>query len=100
ALTKVIAEQFGEQGVRAITISPGPVNTQVWTDPDGFIARLAQVNGVGHQEMVKTFLDTLGPSTGRITTPQEAARLIAFAASPHNITGADLIVDGGIAKAL
>jgi NAD(P)-dependent dehydrogenase (short-subunit alcohol dehydrogenase family) len=34
ALTKVIAEQFGAEGVRAITVSPGPVATGVWTDPD------------------------------------------------------------------
>jgi NAD(P)-dependent dehydrogenase (short-subunit alcohol dehydrogenase family) len=29
ALTKIISEQFGAQGVRAITISPGPVATGV-----------------------------------------------------------------------
>ena len=36
APTKVLAEQFGSQGVRAISISPGPVSTGVWTGSDGF----------------------------------------------------------------
>ena len=43
-------------------------------------------------------MDTLGASTGRITTPEEVARLIAFAASPSNITGADYLIDGGSVK--
>jgi NAD(P)-dependent dehydrogenase (short-subunit alcohol dehydrogenase family) len=98
ALTKVIAEQFGAQGVRAITVSPGPVKTGVWTDPDGFIARLAKENGVEHQTFADAMLSGAGASTGRITMPDEVARLISFAASPNNITGAEYVIDGGIIK--
>jgi NAD(P)-dependent dehydrogenase (short-subunit alcohol dehydrogenase family) len=99
ALTKVLAEQFGSQGVRAISISPGPVSTGVWTDSDGFIGRIAQAQGVAHEEFSKRLLDSLGVSTKRMTTPEEVARLIAFAASPNNITGADYLIDGGVVKA-
>jgi NAD(P)-dependent dehydrogenase (short-subunit alcohol dehydrogenase family) len=98
ALTKVTAEQFGAQGVRAITIAPGPVATHVWTDPEGFIARLAEANGAGHSEFAEQLLGMLGPSTGRLSTPEEVARLIVFAASPSNITGAEYVIDGGILK--
>jgi NAD(P)-dependent dehydrogenase (short-subunit alcohol dehydrogenase family) len=98
ALTKVIAEQFGAEGVRAITVSPGPVATGVWTDPDGPIARLAKENGVDHQAFADQLLSDFGVTTGRITTPEEVARLIAFAASPNNITGADFLIDGGVVK--
>jgi NAD(P)-dependent dehydrogenase (short-subunit alcohol dehydrogenase family) len=98
ALTKVIAEQFGPQGVRAITISPGPVSTGVWTDSDGLVARMAQAQGVSREEFVPQALDSLGVSTGRITTPEEVARLIAFTASPNNINGAEYLVDGGVIK--
>jgi NAD(P)-dependent dehydrogenase (short-subunit alcohol dehydrogenase family) len=98
ALSKVIAEQFGAQGVRAITISPGPVRTGVWTDPDGFIARLAAENGVPHEAFVEQLMSGMGASTGRMSTPEEVARLIAFAASPSNITGADFLIDGGVIK--
>ena len=98
ALTKIIAEQFGAQGVRAITVSPGPVATGVWMDPDGPIARLAKANGVEHHAFADQMLSTMGASTGRLSTPEEVARLIAFTASPNNITGADYLIDGGIVK--
>jgi NAD(P)-dependent dehydrogenase (short-subunit alcohol dehydrogenase family) len=100
ALTKVIAEQFGDRDVRAITISPGPISTGVWTDPDGFIGRIAREQGIAHEDFVRRSTDALGASTGRISTPEEVARLIAFAASPNNINGAEYLVDGGITKTL
>lgn len=100
ALTKVIAEQFGPQGVRAITVAPGPVETQVWTSPDGLIARLARTQGTSHQAFARQLMTTLGASTRRLTTPAEVARLVAFLASPSNITGAEYLIDGGIIKNL
>jgi NAD(P)-dependent dehydrogenase (short-subunit alcohol dehydrogenase family) len=100
ALTKVIAEQFGAQGVRAITISPGPVRTGVWTDPDGFIARIAREQGVEHEAFAEQLISSMGSSTGRMSTPEEVARLIAFAASPNNITGAEFLIDGGVIKSV
>jgi NAD(P)-dependent dehydrogenase (short-subunit alcohol dehydrogenase family) len=98
ALTKVIAEQFGPYGVRAVTVAPGPVATGVWTDPDGFIAHLAAQQGVAHEPFAKQLLDGLGAATGRLTTPDEVARLIAFLAAPSNITGAEYLIDGGVVK--
>jgi NAD(P)-dependent dehydrogenase (short-subunit alcohol dehydrogenase family) len=98
ALTKVVSEQFGPQGVRAVTVSPGPTRTGVWTDPDGMIAHFARVQGVEHTEFVAGLVDSLGAATGRMSEPEEVARAIAFAASPNNITGNELLVDGGIIK--
>lgn len=100
ALTKVVAEQYGPQGVRAVTVSPGPVRTQVWTDADGLIARLAAAQGIGHQDFADRLVAGLGASTGRISTPTEVARLVAFLAAPSNITGAEYLIDGGIIKNL
>jgi NAD(P)-dependent dehydrogenase (short-subunit alcohol dehydrogenase family) len=98
ALTEVIAEQYGPQGVRAVTVSPGPVSTGVWTDPDGFIALPAKRQSLTHDAFAEQLTSALGPSTGRISTPEEVARLIVFAASPNNLTGAELLVDGGVVK--
>jgi NAD(P)-dependent dehydrogenase (short-subunit alcohol dehydrogenase family) len=98
ALTKVIADQFGGQGVRAITVSPGPVSTDVWTDPDGFIGRLAQQQDTSLEALSDQLVASIGISTGRVTTPEEVARLIAFAAAPNNITGTEYIIDGGVVK--
>jgi NAD(P)-dependent dehydrogenase (short-subunit alcohol dehydrogenase family) len=100
ALTKVIAEQYGSHGVRAITVSPGPVRTQIWTDPDGLIARLAKLQGMDHQEFANQLVSALGPSTGRLSTPREVAQLVAFLASETNITGAEYLIDGGVIKNL
>ncbi|KAB2352428.1 SDR family oxidoreductase [Actinomadura rudentiformis] len=100
ALTKVIAEQFGSQGVRAVTVSPGPVDTGVWTDPDGFVGRLAKEQGVSHEAFVEQAMGGLGVTTGRISTSQEVARLIAFLASPSNITGNEYFIDGGLIKSV
>ena len=100
ALTKVISEQFGAQGVRAITISPGPVKTRVWTEPDGLIARVAEAQGIEHESFAEQVMSTVGSTTGRMTTPEEVARLIAFAASPNNITGAEYLIDGGATKSI
>jgi NAD(P)-dependent dehydrogenase (short-subunit alcohol dehydrogenase family) len=97
-LTKVIAEQFGAQGVRAITVSPGPVYTGVWSDPDGFVGRLARQQGIPHDEFVAQAIGGFGLTTGRITTPEEVARLITFLAAPNNITGNEFLIDGGMIK--
>jgi NAD(P)-dependent dehydrogenase (short-subunit alcohol dehydrogenase family) len=98
ALTKVIAEQFGGQGVRAVTVSPGPVSTGVWADPDGFIGRMAKEQGVPHELFVEQAISGLGVTTGRISTPDEVERLVTFLASPNNITGNEYLVDGGMIK--
>ena len=99
ALTRATADQFGAAGVRAVTVSPGPVSTGVWTDPDGLVGRLAAQAGTDVDALSKQLIDSMGVTTGRITTPEEVARLIAFAASPNNFTGTDFLVDGGTVKA-
>ncbi len=100
ALTRVIALQFGPQGVRAITVSPGPVSTGTLTDPDGFVGQLAKRQGLTHTEMVEQMSATFTIPTQRISTPEEVAQLIAFAASPNNINGTDYLIDGGLVKGL
>jgi NAD(P)-dependent dehydrogenase (short-subunit alcohol dehydrogenase family) len=100
ALTKVVSEQYGPRGVRAVTVSPGPTRTGVWTDPDGMVARLATAQGVDHAAFAAQLVDGLGAATGRLSEPGEIARAIAFAASPNNMTGNEMLVDGGIVKNL
>jgi NAD(P)-dependent dehydrogenase (short-subunit alcohol dehydrogenase family) len=98
ALTKLVSEQFGPNGVRAITVSPGPTRTGVWTDADGMVARLAAMQGVDRDAFAAKLIEGSGAATGRMSEPEEVARAIAFAASPNNITGSELLVDGGIIK--
>ena len=64
----------------------------------GVIGQVAQANGVAHDAFSTQLLGSLGVSTERLTSPEEVARLVAFAASPNNITGADDLIDGGLVK--
>jgi NAD(P)-dependent dehydrogenase (short-subunit alcohol dehydrogenase family) len=98
ALTKAVAEQFGKHGVRALGVSPGPVSTSVWTDPDGVIGQVARAQGLSHKDFAEKMFSDLGAATQRLSTPEEVARLIVFATSPTNISGADYLIDGSIVK--
>ena len=83
-LMKVLAQEFGPDGIRVNTVSPGMVRTgmtaQVYQDPDIASAR-----------------DALVP-LGRVATPEDIADVISFLLGPdaHYVTGHDLTVDGGV----
>lgn len=100
AFGKAIAEEFGPQGVRVNTVSPGPVRTAMWEDPAGYGAQLAESLGVGHRDLVAGLPAAMGMTTGRLVEPAEVAALITYLASPHasSVTGADHIIDGGAIK--
>ncbi|MGA4840918.1 SDR family oxidoreductase [Streptomyces sp. G45] len=100
AFSKVLAEEFGPQGVRVNTVSPGPVRTAIWEDPDGFGAQLAAAHGAEHATFLADLPQSFGITSGRITEPEEVAALITFLMSDvaGNITGADHLIDGGVVK--
>ena len=86
--------------MRVNTVSPGVVGSPLWRDPQGFGARLAADNGVGHQEFLAAIPEQFGMASRRITEPEEVAALIAFLVSDAaaNIIGADIVIDGGTLK--
>lgn len=95
-LAKALAEEFGGQGLRVNTISPGPVLTDLWTTRGGPGDTLARNEGVPLEQLPAV----LGMSTGRFTAPEEIAALVVFLASGRapNISGAELVIDGGMLK--
>lgn len=102
-LTKVLTEEYGPQGIRVNTISPGGVRTAWWTEEGGAADIIAGRAGADRD----TVLDTLAPQmmnmvTGKLVDPQEIADVVALLASPRSAstTGADFVVDGGFLKSL
>jgi len=103
ALGKELAEEFGPQGIRVNTVSPGPVRTPWWTDEGGAADVIAGATGSDRA----TVLEKLAPemmalSTGRLVEPQEVADVVALLASPRSAStnGADVAVDAGMLKAV
>jgi NAD(P)-dependent dehydrogenase (short-subunit alcohol dehydrogenase family) len=100
-LTKTLAQEFGPQGIRVNAVSPGPVATDLWLGEHGVAATVAKATGVDAETARQTIIAGIGGfATGRFTTPQEVATLIAFLASDRagNITGANYLIDGGLIK--
>ncbi|WP_405591029.1 SDR family oxidoreductase [Streptomyces sp. NBC_01190] len=101
-LTKALAEEFGDRGLRALTVTPGPTRTKHWSEPDGYAGQLARAAGIGLDDFLAAVPRQMGITTGRLTEPEETAALVAFLASPRsgNLTGADFLADGGVIKSV
>ncbi|MFD0550684.1 SDR family oxidoreductase [Streptomyces rectiviolaceus] len=102
ATGKAMAEEFGPQGVRINTVSPGVVRTSIWEAPDGYGHQVAAEAGSEHASFLQGIPETFGLTTGRIIEADEVAALIVFLLSDvaGSITGVDHVIDGGAIKAL
>jgi len=83
------AAEFKGRGIRVNTLSPGVTDTPIL---DG------QAELMGRDEVVKMYLDMI--PLGRLAEAVEIANAAVFLASEQSsyVTGADLMVDGGVAQ--
>jgi NAD(P)-dependent dehydrogenase (short-subunit alcohol dehydrogenase family) len=98
-LCKSLSKEFGGR-VRVNTVSPGPVQTDLWLGTDGVAATVAQASGASADAVAANVASQ--SATGRFTRPSEVADLVAFLASDRaaNITGSDHVIDGGLITTL
>jgi NAD(P)-dependent dehydrogenase (short-subunit alcohol dehydrogenase family) len=100
AFGKRLSEEFGPQGVRVNTVSPGVVGTRIWRGSDRVGAKLAAAQGISQEELLAALPEQFGIASRRISEPEEVAALVTFLVSGKaaNIVGADLVIDGGTLK--
>ncbi|GIG19296.1 3-oxoacyl-ACP reductase [Cellulomonas chitinilytica] len=100
SVCKSLSKEFGAQGVRVNTVSPGPVETDLWLAADGVAATVAQRQGTSADDVQAGAASQ--SVTGRFTRPEEVADLVLLLASDRtsNVTGADFVIDGGLVTTL
>ncbi|GAA1993186.1 oxidoreductase [Catenulispora subtropica] len=97
---KSLSKQVGPHGVRVNTVSPGPVSTGLWLADEGVAATVARATGATARDIAQR---AAGDAvTGRFTRPEEVADLVLYLASDRaaNITGSDVVIDGGLVSTL
>ncbi len=84
SLTRVLALDHAEQGIRVNSLSPGSVATRRGIEQYGSMERMQELRAPLHP-------------IGRVGTVEEVARAALFLVSEESsfMTGADLLIDGG-----
>ena len=100
AFGKGISEEFGPQGVRVNTISPGATRTSLWEGEQSFGADVAAAMGVSQGQMIEAMPAQMGMLTGRLIQPEEIADAIVYLASPlaSSVHGANWVIDAGVSR--
>jgi NAD(P)-dependent dehydrogenase (short-subunit alcohol dehydrogenase family) len=96
SFSKSLAKEVAPLGIRVNTVSPGPVATDLWLGGGGVAESVAKAVG-GDASDVAAGAAGQSP-TGRFTQPSEVADLVVLLASGRagNMTGADIVIDGGL----
>ncbi|MET7695967.1 oxidoreductase [Streptomyces sp. NPDC005483] len=96
AFSKALSKEVGPKGIRVNTVSPGPVQTDLWLAQDGVAATVSAAAGMTPDDVVAQAAGST--ATGRFSRPGEVAELVLFLAGDgaRNITGSDMIIDGGL----
>jgi NAD(P)-dependent dehydrogenase (short-subunit alcohol dehydrogenase family) len=96
SFSKSLSKELGPSGVRVNTVSPGPVETTLWLGPGGVADTVGRAQGL--DPVAVRDAAVAGTATRRFTHPDEVAQLVLMLASDAagNVTGADVLIDGGL----
>ncbi|KAF2490289.1 oxidoreductase [Lophium mytilinum] len=83
SLTKGLAGDLAEKGIRVNVVTPGLVRTELW-------GKLGQ----SEEQQQKTFANTKLP-VGFVATPEDIAEAYLYLAKASYSTGENVIIDGG-----
>lgn len=97
AIVRGLAEELAPHGVRVNAVNPGPTRTGRWT---ALVDRLSAASDGAAKDVEAELLS--GIPLGRISEPEEVARIIAFLLSDTSgtITGTSVTADGGMTAAI
>jgi NAD(P)-dependent dehydrogenase (short-subunit alcohol dehydrogenase family) len=99
-VAKALSQELGPRGIRINSVSPGQVATDLWLGGGGVTATIGGAMGI-EPDAVRAQA-VAGIPTGRFSTPEEVATLVALLASPRTatVTGANFVIDGGLVKTM
>jgi 3-oxoacyl-[acyl-carrier protein] reductase len=95
ALSRVYADAYARSGVLVNAVTPGPVETGLWTAPGGMADQTAARKGIPREQVLEEVRGRV--PIGRLGSEDEIASVIAFLCSERasNVAGASWSVDGG-----
>lgn len=93
---KGLSKEVGPHGIRVVSVSPGPVATDLWLGDTGMARTMSDATGESAEDIADSAVGAT--PLGRFSTPPEVADLVTFLASDRaaNITGADVTIDAGM----
>ncbi|MFD3484337.1 SDR family NAD(P)-dependent oxidoreductase [Streptomyces sp. NPDC058665] len=95
-LAKSLSKELGPKGIRVVSVSPGPVATDLWLGESGMAKTMSRATGTPAEDVAASAVEDT--PLGRFTTPEQVADLVTFLAGERaaNITGADVTIDAGM----
>jgi 3-oxoacyl-[acyl-carrier protein] reductase len=95
SLSRLFADAWAGRGVLVNAVTPGVVESELWTGPGGLADQIAARSGSTREEVLES--TRAKPPLGRMGTEQEIAAAIVFLCSRQaaNVAGAAWSVDGG-----